>query len=76
LAKPGVVYMHTPGCSVMRLRVGHMHCRLLMARVDDAKILILIRHDIQDRQNMIAGQAEDILNAFELERFCRLNDFP
>ena len=38
-----------------------------MARVDDAKILI--RHDIQDRQNMITGQAEDILDAFELERF-------
>jgi hypothetical protein len=24
---------------------------------------------LQDRQNMIAGQTEDILDAFELERF-------
>ena len=46
--------------------VGHMHGSLLVARVDDAKILV--RHDIQHRQDMIAGQGEDIFDAFELER--------
>jgi hypothetical protein len=38
-----------------------------MTRVDDAKVLI--RHDVQHGQDMIAGQAEDIFNALELERF-------
>jgi hypothetical protein len=40
---------------------------LLVARIDDAEVLI--RHDIQDRQDMIAGQAKDIFHALELERF-------
>ena len=48
-------------------RIRHVHRRLLMARVVDLEILI--RHHVEHRQDMIAGQGEYISYAFELERF-------
>ena len=47
--------------------VRHVHRGLLVAGIDNAEILI--RHHVQNRQDMIAGQAENIFHALELERF-------
>ena len=47
--------------------IRHVHGGLLMTRIDDAEILI--RHHVEDRQDMIAGQAEDIFHILELKRF-------
>src|SRR6266536_2249242 len=58
-ANAGLLGYSTPG-------IGHVYRGLLMTRIDDAEVLI--RHDVEDRQNMIAGQAEDIFHALELER--------
>ena len=47
--------------------VRHVDRRLLVTRIDDAEILI--RHYVQDRQDVIASQRKNIFNAFEFERF-------
>jgi hypothetical protein len=39
---------------------------LLMARIDDAEVLV--RHRVQHRQDVIAGQSENVVHAFELKR--------
>jgi hypothetical protein len=44
-----------------------MDCRLLMTSVDDAEVLI--RHYIQRRQDVIAGQGKNIGHPFKLEGF-------
>jgi hypothetical protein len=59
-ANAGLFGYATPG-------IGHVNRGLLMTGVDDAKVLI--RHYVQHRQDMIAGQTEDIFHALELERF-------
>ena len=46
--------------------IGHVNGGLLMTRIDDAEVLV--RHDVEQRQDVIAGQAENIFHAFELER--------
>jgi hypothetical protein len=48
-------------------RVGHMDGGLLMPGVEDAEVLI--RHHVQDRQDVIAGEGEDVFHAFEFEGF-------
>jgi hypothetical protein len=40
---------------------------LLVSCVNDAKVLI--RHHVQNGQNMVASEGENILDTFQLERF-------
>ena len=49
------------------MRLRHMDRCLLVTRIDDAEILV--GHDVQERQDMIARQREDISHAFKLQRF-------
>jgi hypothetical protein len=44
-----------------------MDCRLLMAGIDDTEVLI--RHNVQRRQDMIASQGKNIGHSFKLEGF-------
>jgi hypothetical protein len=44
-----------------------MHSRLFMASVVNFEILI--RHNVEDREDMIARQCKNIPHALELERF-------
>ena len=47
--------------------IRHVNGRLLVARIDDAEILI--DHCVEQWQDMIARQAKDIFYPLELERF-------
>jgi dTDP-4-amino-4,6-dideoxygalactose transaminase len=46
--------------------VCHAHGGLLIARVEDAEILV--RHNVERRQDVVTGQAENIAHTFVLER--------
>ncbi len=47
--------------------IRHVDGGLLVTSIDDAEVLV--GHHVQERQDMIAGQAEDILYSLDLERF-------
>ena len=67
LAKPGVVYMQTPGRSVIRAQASAICTAACSWRVSSKRNPDLPSHP--ERQDVIAGQAESIRHAFEFQRF-------
>ena len=55
LAKPGVVYIATPGCPVIRPpSVGHVDGGLLVPSVYEGEASV--RHHVEGGQNVVAGE--------------------
>ena len=45
--------------------VGHMHRRLLVAGIDESEIVV--GHDVQHRQHVVARQGKDVIDALQLQ---------